>query len=169
MKRDSNGMNNSRVIFILLLVLIFLPGIVSAESPLVIRPQVGYGYNDSSGSQNSGNLNHVGIRLLLNTGGNKRYGLEATEFNPENGGGFYSLGIVLEQRLWNWFNMSIGTVGYFDYVASSGNPVGLMTNLGWEPNSCHTFKPFITYRSDLIFGENVDVLYSLSAGLSFEL
>ena len=159
-------MNSNGVICVLLLVFTFLPDIVNAESSLVIRPQVGYGYIDSSASQKRGNLNHFGIRLLLSTGGNKRYGLEATEFNPENGVGFYSLGIVLEQRLWNWFNMSIGTVGYFDYVENLGNPVGLMTNLGWEPDSYHTFKPFITYRNDLIFGKNVDVVHSLSIGLS---
>jgi len=161
-------MNNNRVQCVLLLALSFLPDIVDAESPLVIRPQVGYGYLESSGSQNTGELNHVGMRILLNTGGNKRYGLEATEFNLKNGGGFYSLGIVLEQRLWDWFNMSIGTVGYFDYLGEVGNPVGLMTNLGWEPVRCSALKPFITYRNDLIFVENVDVAHSFSAGLNFE-
>ncbi len=161
-------MNKNRTICVLLLALTFSSGVVDASPPLIIRPQFGYGFIDSSGPNAGGNLNHLGMRLLLDAGGNKRYGLEATEFSPEKGRRFYSVGIALEQRLWNWFNMSIGTVGYFDYGASSENPVGLMTNLGWEPSSYKSLKPFITYRNDLIFGKEVDVAHSLSAGLSFE-
>jgi len=71
------------------------------------------------------------------------------------------------QRLWNWFNMSIGTVGYFGYGADSINPVGLMTNLGWEPSHYEKFKPFVTYRNDVIFSEDMDVSYSVSVGATF--
>lgn len=167
MKQNRKSMNNDRKIYILL-ILAFLPSIVNANSPLILRPQVGYGYIDSLDSKNSGNLSHIGMRLLLNTDGNKRYGLETTKLNLGSRKSFYSLGIVLEQRLWNWFNMSIGTVGYFNYTTRSDNPVGLMTNLGWEPDNNNILKPFITYRNDVIFAENIDIVHSLSVGLSFE-
>lgn len=161
-------MKSYRAILLLLISASCLTDIAIAASPVLVRPHIGYGYIDSTELQNTGNLSHAGMRLLLTAGGNKRYGLEATRFTSSNGNGFYSLGIVLEQRLWRWFNMSIGTVGYFDYAASLGNPVGLMTNLGWEPNTDSALKPFITYRNDLIFSENTGVAHSLSAGLSFE-
>ncbi len=157
----------NKIIWIVLSISIFLPNFVNAESSLIVRPQVGYGYMDSSSLSNNGSINHVGLRILLNTGENKRYGLEATRFHLNNAKSFGSLGIVLEQRLWNWFNMSIATIGYFNYKIGSKNPVGLMTNLGWEPNSYKNFKPFITYRNDIIFSEDIDIVYSISIGVTF--
>ena len=147
--------------------LAFLPSIVNTESSLIVRPQTGYGHMDSSDSSNNGSVSHIGLRLLLSAGESKRYGLEATRFRLNNGRSFSSLGVVLEQRLWNWFNMSIGTVGYFDYEIGSRNPVGLMTNLGWEPSNYQNFKPFITYRNDIIFSENTDIAHSVSIGVTF--
>ncbi|MDH5219562.1 MAG: hypothetical protein OEX19_17780, partial [Gammaproteobacteria bacterium] len=72
---------------------------------------------------------------MLRTKGGKRYGLELTRFSSGEEDVFISAGIVLEQRLFNWFNMSIGTIGYFDYQKTEHNPVGLTTNLGWEPDN----------------------------------
>ncbi|HFC52869.1 MAG TPA: hypothetical protein ENJ43_00345 [Gammaproteobacteria bacterium] len=147
--------------------IIFSPNPAHAESSLVVRPQAGYGYLDAGGSGGSGGVGHAGVRVLLGAGGNKRYGLEATRFSMEDSRGFGSLGIVLEQRLWSWFNMSIGTVGYFGYGANSENPVGLMTNLGWEPGQYKGFTPFVTYRNDIIFSRNTDVVHSVSLGVAF--
>ena len=158
-------MKNNRAIWIVLLILTFLPSIVSAESSLVFRPQVGYGYMDSSDSSNKGNISHVGLRVLLSAGGIRKYGLEATKFRLNDGKSFSSLGIVLEQRLWGSLNSSIGTVGYFNYGVDSRNPVGLMTNLGWEPSGYENFKPFITYRNDIIFAEHTDIAHSVSIGI----
>ena len=153
-----------RLIAILMLT---LPGLANAGSFLIIRPQAGYGFMDASESRIDGKISHAGLRILLGAGKQKRYGLEATNFHSDHDESFSALGIVLEQRLWNWFNMSIGTVGYFDYGADSRNPVGLMTNLGWEPSHYKNFKPFVTYRSDVIFSDNTDVSYSVSVGATF--
>ena len=149
-----------------LVLLSLSPGIVHAANPVIVRPQLGFGYLDA-GNSNSGPIQHAGLRLLLTTADHKRYGLEATAFRPDHKKGFNTLGIVLEQRLWNGFNMSIGTVGYFDYDAPSGNPVGLMTNLGWEPGRYKNFTPFVTYRTDFVFAAQTAIVHSLSAGLSF--
>ena len=147
--------------------LVFLPSLVNAESTLIVRPQAGYGYMGSLDSSNRGNISHAGLRILLSAGESRRYGLEATRFRLNDSGSFSSLGIVLEQRLWDWFNMSIGTIGYFNYGVGSKNPVGLMTNLGWEPSNYKNFKPFITYRNDIILPENTDIVHSLSIGVTF--
>ena len=157
-------MKTIKTMWAVLLVLAFFPSLTNAESSLIVRPQIGYGRIDSL---NNDNISHAGLRVLFNAGDNKRYGLEATKFSLNDGGDFSSLGIVLEQRLWDWFNMSIGTVGYLNYGLDSKNPVGLMTNLGWEPSNYKTIKPFITYRNDIIFSENTDIVHSLSIGISF--
>ncbi|MEI8102508.1 MAG: hypothetical protein WCG61_03165 [Chlorobium sp.] len=142
-----------------------MPRILSAESALLVRPQGGYGYLDANGGTA---LAHVGMRVLMPASEKQRYGLELTHFVPEKAANFTSLGIVLEQRMWECFNMSIGTVGYLGYNGNSLNPFGLMTNLGWEPKSKGRWEPFITYRNDLIFSGRPDSLYSLSVGVSFK-
>jgi hypothetical protein len=104
---------------------------------------------------------------LLPATDKRRYGLELTQFVDENDESFSSIGIVLEQRLFKWFNMSIGTIGYFDYGVDSDNVIGLTTNLGWEPDNHIPFKPFITYRNDMIFGDETDTIHSLSIGFTW--
>ena len=151
----------------LLFMFTLMPSIANADSSLVVRPQVGYGYMGSSSPSNKGSVQSFGLRVLLGAGEVKKYGLEATKFQLKNGRSFSSLGIVIEQRLWGWFHMSIGTVGYFNYDTVLKNPVGLMSNLGWEPVTYKNFKPFVTYRNDLIFAEPRAVVHSLSIGFSF--
>ena len=126
-------------------------------STIQIRPYFGYGSNENS---------HYGARVLLNSSNTQAYGLEFTQFKSKDDD-FSAIGIVLEQRLWNWFNMSIGTVGYFDY--KDENVIGLVSNLGWEPDNHIPFRPFVTYRNDMIFGKDkTDTIHSISVGLKFE-
>jgi len=153
-------------IFAILVLLSGLTTYAEAGGGVLFRPHAGYGYSDSSDSEYDGAVFHAGGRLLLDVTGNRRYGLEATWFNLKDGDDFTSLGIILEQRLWTWFNMSIGTVGYFGYGENSDNPVGLTTNLGWEPDY-DSFKPFITYRNDIIFYDSTVTVHSLSIGFSW--
>lgn len=132
------------------------------KMPIVFRPYSGHGY-----SIEDKNVFHYGCRILLAASKIKKYGLEITRFNNKDKY-FTSIGIVLEQRLWEWFNMSIGTIGYFDYGKNSNNVVGLVTNLGWEPNNSIPFKPFVTYRTDITFSSRMDIVSSLSIGFNFE-
>ena len=132
----------------------------------LFRPHFGTG-KLTKGDENK-TFSHYGGRILLVAGDNKKYGLEITKFIPsdDNENSFNSIGIVIEQRLFNWFNMSIGTIGYFDYGGDSRNIVGLVTNLGWEPKNNSSFKPFITFRNDIVFDDSTDKIYSLSLGFN---
>ncbi len=150
----------------LLVALLLLAGFANAQPTVVVRPQGGYGYFHSGVSENNGGVYHAGLRILLNAGDARRFGLELTHFGVKDGDEFTSIGILLEERMWNWFNRSIGTVGYFGYGADSDNLVGLMTNLGWEPNWEKLIKPFVTYRSDVIFYDKITTVNSLSAGIT---
>ena len=134
---------------------------VDKKSNIIFRPHFGYGSLDGE------KISHYGGRLLLPAGDIRKWGLEVTKFNGDSSE-FSALGIVLEQRLFGWFNMSMGTVGYFDYGKDSDNVIGLTTNLGWEPNNNVPFKPFVTYRNDVIFDKDTDIVHSISVGFSFE-
>ena len=129
------------------------------SSSIIVRPHFGFGNSGSS---------HYGARVLLSAGGNKKYGFEFSKFKT-NSDEFSSVGIILEQKLWEWFNMSIGTIGYFDYAKDNQNVVGLTSNLGWEPNNHIPFKPFVSYRNDMVFSKDTtDIFHSISVGFNFE-
>jgi hypothetical protein len=131
-----------------------------------IRPEVGIGVISA---RTSSAITQIGGRFLLEAGDNKSYGLEISRFKSSTVGSFFAGGIMLEQRLWNWFSMSIGTIGYFNYKSAekTANYPGLSTNLGWEP-ALETWRPFITYRSDFIFtAGGPDLIHGLSVGYGF--
>jgi len=128
------------------------------SSHINIRPHFGYGVD---------NLTHYGVRILLNSNPYQAYGFEITNFKDKNKQ-FQAVGIVLEQRLWGYFNMSIGTIGYFNYGENGENFIGVVSNLGWEPDNHIPFKPFITYRNDVIFAQKIKSLHSISVGFKFE-
>lgn len=139
-----------------ILLLIICSNVVFAVS---IRPQVGYGIDDSK---------HLGLRILLKSSPSmeQAYGLEITQFKTTNDE-FTAIGIILEQRQFGWFNNSIGTIGYLNYGEDNQNIFGLVTNLGFEPKTNNFFKPFISFRTDLIFTKSINHIYSLSIGYKF--
>jgi penicillin V acylase-like amidase (Ntn superfamily) len=128
------------------------------SSSIQIRPHFGYGTSKTK---------HAGIRVLLSSNKKQSYGIEITDFkNSDNN--FTSIGLILEQRKWDWFQMSIGTVGYFNYGVDDENIVGLVSNFGWEPNNSIPFKPFITVRKDVIFAKETKIIGSISFGMKME-
>lgn len=138
-----------------------LLGYPESRDPIVFRPHFGYGFLEGKG------IFHYGGRILLSAGDNKKYGLEITDFDGKDKK-FVSVGIILEQVLLGWFNMSIGTIGYFNFSNNSNNIAGLTTSLGWEPDNHIPFKPFVSYRNDVIFSNYINMIHSLSVGFAFE-
>ena len=126
----------------------------------MIRPEAGYGLIGNDG------IFHAGFRLLLNSGENQRYGLDITYFQSKDDK-FVSVGIVLEQVLFGWFNSSIGTIGYLDYGEDDEACIGITSNLGWEPDNHIPIHPFVTWRNDIIFGKKTENVNSLSIGFDF--
>ena len=129
---------------------------IKRKNLLFLRPQFGLG---------SRYLIHNGIRVLLAVNSIQKYGLEVTNFQNKNEN-FTAIGIMLEQRLYSWFNMSMGTIGYIGY--NKENTFGFSSNLGWEPDNNIPFLPFVTFRNDVIFATNkIDSLYFISIGFGF--
>ena len=131
-------------------------GNVLGEGDIAVRPQIGFGKLDGQGYQ------HAGVRLLLNANDKQKYGLELSRINT-SAGDYLAVGIVLEQRKFGWFNMSIGSIGYFGRDGRQNIP-GLVSNLGWEPVTSDVFKPFVTLRNDVLFGSKTQAGYALSVG-----
>ena len=150
------------------------PKLVNVDVPSsghgpVIAPQFGFGIIGHGDP-----IMHYGVRFLLASSNIQKFGLEVSRFdrpedNFENTKAFYSVGIMLEQRLFNWFNMSMGSVGYFNFGPKGEHAAGFATNLGWEPNNKIPFFPFVTYRSEWIWLDELkpEMINSLSIGYRF--
>jgi len=126
-----------------------------SDSSVFIRPTAGVGFMAQPSGKTGGSGYDVGGRILLATNEFQKYGIEVSSLDGHrfNGsreeGRYLCTGIVLEQRLFNWFHMGIGTVGYIAQGRSKSSPFGLTTTLGWEPDLA-SWHPLIAYRSDLI-------------------
>ena len=130
-------------------------------SNYMFRPHFGYGILTT----NKEAIAHIGGRFLLNAG-DKKWGLDVTYFKGENP--YTSFGVILEAKPFNWFNASMGTIGYFGYGENEENVIGYSTNLGWEPDNSIGFLPFVTYRSDMRFAKEFEIINSLSAGFAIK-
>jgi intein/homing endonuclease len=144
---------------------------LSSSAPLnatSFRPNIGVGYTTSYGKGIYGFGYHIGGRFLLEANSNQKYGVEITYITAvaSKNRDYVAIGIILEQRKFNWFNMSIGTIGYIN-LQENTNPFGIVTNLGWELKTIGGLKPFITYRAEWIFDEVLLGINSISVGITF--
>jgi hypothetical protein len=62
-----------------------------------------------------------------------------------------STGLFIEQVVFNYFNMGIGTVGYINTKQKGENPFGLYSHLGFEYNFNESFGLLAAYQSEFIF------------------
>jgi hypothetical protein len=136
-----------------------------------IRPTFGYGVATSGDESGAGY--HAGIRLLADASPTKRYGIEMSYLSPfankeslrhQN---YLALGIILEQSIYEQFVVTIGTLGYFGLDQNKNNPVGLLSDIGWEPRFGESAQAFVGVRFETIFDTSTVARTSLSVGLKF--
>lgn len=152
------------MIFTFLILASFLIHTPGFAKILTLRPHGGLGVSRSSTTRYSGTTVYGGMRFLLDAGNQKSYGIEASYYTLKEGDSFTLLGFVLENKLWKWFHMSIGSVGYFNFLDTSDHPVGLTTNLGWEPTG-RGLTPSVTLRNDFIFHHRTVIVQSICFAL----
>jgi len=155
----------NQTFFVILLAVIFCSNGISADV-FSIRTHTGIGVSRSANSSYTGTAYHVGARFLLHAGNNKSYGIETSWFNLIDAGDIVVAGFVLENKVRNWFHMSIGTIGYFNFADKADNPVGLTTNLGWEPKG-KKLKPLIVLRNDFVFYDRIVIIQSISLAVKW--
>jgi hypothetical protein len=138
----------------------------SANAEVIFRPHLATGQftnGDISGSSQT-----IGARLLLSVGGYQSYGIALNSFKLSSDDlledeEFNSFGIYLEQVIADWFNMGIGTVGYFGLFEQ--NPVGLSNSLGWQNK---TGRFLLSFRNDIIATEkDMTNINSIMVGIKF--
>jgi hypothetical protein len=165
--------NKKIITTLVIIVSVFISFNVKAKTDFLIRVHGGTGAAFFMPDMNIDLSLHGGIRLLLSANENQRYGIECSYmhtnvFTNDQAMTFISTGFVLEQRLFDWFVMAIGTIGYISLESGGGFPFGIITNLGWEPKLKGKIAPFITYRAEFLFlNNNFIQVSSLSAGVTF--
>ena len=135
------------------------------------RPHVSVGFASQYCGGGKGLTYSAGGRILMAAGTFRRSGIDVTyrriEFDsPEE---YLRIGIVLEQVLWKYFHMTIGTVGFVHLGESGDNPFGICSGLGYERHF-DRLSFAVAYESELIFDRKLTNTGSLQLilGLGFQ-
>lgn len=153
------------VAFILLLAIMSS----SYGQTVLIRPDAGIGY--FSASDVKGFAVNYGLKLHLSANEFQRYGIIVNHlFLPNDDKVSYiCTGIMIEQVLFKYFNMGIGSVGYINLVQKGENPFALYTHLGFEYKFTKYVNILAAYRSDFIFRNKFTMYNAFLFGVGMQL
>jgi hypothetical protein len=112
-----------------------------------------------------------GFKLHLSANEFQRYGLIVNHlFLPENDlFSYLCTGIMIEQVLFEYFNMGIGSVGYINLAQTGENPFGLYTHMGFEYHFTEYINIAAAYRSGFIFRSKFTMYNAFLFGLGIQL
>jgi hypothetical protein len=118
---------------------------------VLVRPGGSVGYCKADDME--GLSYTYGLKILLMSNDFQRYGIKVDHYNilADEYHSYLSTGIFIEQVLFKFFSMGIGTVGYINIIDWGENPFGLYTHLGFEYNLTKWFSIVAAYQSDFIF------------------
>jgi hypothetical protein len=151
------------------LVLLFATISLSYGQTILIRPDGGFGYFSSDDLK--GWAVNYGLKLHLSANEFQRYGIIANHlFLPKNDQVSYlCAGIMIEQVVFKYFNMGIGSIGYINLIQTGENPFALYTHLGFEYNFTKVINIVAAYRSDFIFRNRFTMYNAFLFGLGIQL
>jgi len=131
-------------------VLLLLTGAIYGQTVLV-RPGASIGYCNADDMK--GMSYTYGLKVILMANEFQRYGIKIDHLNilADDKRSYLSTGLFIEQVVFKYFNMGIGTVGYINTVQWGENPFGLYTHLGFEYNFKKWFGIMAAYQSEFIF------------------
>ena len=137
---------------LLFLQLFIILGIYGYAQTVMIRPDASVGFF------NAGDVHGIsysyGGKILLMANNFQRYGV-LVDHLVVSGESYLTVGIFLEQLVFRYFNMGIGTVGYIG-LKKRENPFGIYTHLGFE-------YPWITLFGNAAEVDDAKRLYFLAA------
>ncbi len=114
-----------------------------------------------------------GLKAMLTANDKQRYGIKVDNIvfvdNNDSNVSNLSVGIFLEQVLYRYFNMGIGTVGYINLSNSGYNPFGIYTHLGFEYPLAKRYHFLLGYESDFIFGQPFTTNASFQVGIGVKI
>jgi len=137
-------------IFVFTLFILLFAGNIYGQTVL-IRPNGSIGYckaDDIKGLSYT-----YGLKILLMSNDFQRYGIKVDHLNilANEKHSYLSTGLFIEQVVFKYFNMGIGTVGYINTVQWGENPFGVYSHLGFEYNFSKLFSMVAAYQSEFIF------------------
>jgi len=157
-----------KIIFILILFALPLAGNIYGQTVL-IRPGSSVGYCKADDME--GLSYTYGLKILLMSNDFQRYGVKVDHFNilADDKHSYLSTGLFIEQVVFKYFNMGIGTVGYINTVQWGENPFGIYSHLGFEYNFTNRFSIVAAYQSDFIFRKSftTNSAFLLEIGVRF--
>jgi hypothetical protein len=118
---------------------------------VTIRPGDSIGYCKADDMKGLSYSN--GLKILLMANEFQRYGVKIDHLSifADEKHSYLCTGLFIEQVVFKYFNMGIGTVGYINTIQKGENPFGLYTHLGFEYNFVKWFGIVAGYQSDFIF------------------
>jgi hypothetical protein len=145
----------------------FLAGTVYGQT-LLFRPNASVGYfyaGDMSGLSYD-----YGIKILIAANDFQRYGVKIDHLNltGDTAKSYLVTGIFLEQVMFKYFNMGIGTVGYINLKQGGENPFGIYTHLGFEYSFTGRFNIMAAYQSEFIFRDPFTMNNAFTVGIGFK-
>jgi hypothetical protein len=157
-----------KLILVLMLFVLSLAGNLYGQTVL-IRPGSSVGYCNADDIK--GLSYTYGLKILLMANDFQRYGVKIDHLNikAEDTHSYLSTGLFIEQIVFKYFNMGIGTVGYINTVQWGENPFGLYTHLGFEYNFNECFSVVAAYQSEFIFRKSFTMnnAFLLEIGFKF--
>jgi hypothetical protein len=136
---------------------------------VLIRPGGSVGY--CSADDMEGLTYTYGLKVLLMANEFQRYGVKIDQYTilADDTHSYVSTGLFIEQIVFKYFNMGIGTVGYINTIQTGENPFGLYTHLGFEYNFLKWFSVVAAYQSDFIFRKSFTMYngFLLEIGFKF--
>ena len=148
------------------LILFFITFSFTYGLDFLIRPNTSVGYlhaDDIDGLAIS-----YGLKVHLSANEFQRYGwLVDHLLIPNNKDVSYlRVGLMIEQVLFRYFNMGIGTIGYINLVQTGENPFGIYTHLGFEYKFTKNIGFLASFQSDFIFRKRFTMFSAFQAGLN---
>jgi len=136
---------------------------------VLIRPNAGVGYLSANDFKEMA-VNY-GLKIHLTANEFQRYGILFDYlFIPKNDHlSYLRTGIMLEQILFKYFNMGIGTIGYIDLAQKKEYTFGIYTHLGYEHKFTKHFNIVSSYQSDFIFRKNFTMYNAFLFGMGIQL
>jgi len=152
-----------------ILILFFATLSFSYGQTVLIRPNVSVGYVFADDAR--GLSFNYGLKLLLFANKSQRFGILVDHlFVPgDENVSYLRAGLILEQVLFKYFNMGIGTIGYINMVQKGENPFAIYTHLGFEYNFSKYIGILASYQCDFIFRKPfcMNNAFQLGLGLIF--
>jgi hypothetical protein len=150
--------------------LFFLISGAAYSQVVLIRPNSSVGYFHGDGKK--GLSFDYGAKILLAANKSQRYGIKVDHLNVFDDNvqsSYLGVGLFIEQVIFRYFNMGIGTVGYINISDSGSNPFGIYSHLGFEYPFAGRFSILAAYQSEIIFSGSLATnnAFMLGLGLHF--